>query len=106
MAETVRIEIPIETIDNTDPELSNVTRNFERMERAAESANGAAKRQIIQCHSLTGRLERQRRAWQAGQRKIPDCLRSKGQDNANPLHTWKWTEGLCGKNVECYNAGH
>lgn len=44
MAETVRIEIPIETIDNTDPELSNVTRNFERMERAAESANGAAKK--------------------------------------------------------------
>ena len=43
MAETVRIEIPIETIDNTDPELSNVTRNFERMEKAAESANGAAK---------------------------------------------------------------
>ena len=44
MAETVRIEIPIETIDNTDPELSNVTRNFERMEKAAESAKGAAKK--------------------------------------------------------------
>lgn len=44
MAETVRIEIPIETIDNTDPDLSNVTRNFERMEKAAESANGAAKK--------------------------------------------------------------
>lgn len=44
MAETVKIEIPIETIDNTDPELSNVTRNFERMEKAAESANGAAKK--------------------------------------------------------------
>ena len=44
MAETVRIEIPIETIDNTDSELSNVTRNFERMEKAAESANGAAKK--------------------------------------------------------------
>lgn len=44
MAEAVRIEIPIETIDNTDPELSNVTRNFERMEKAAESANGAAKK--------------------------------------------------------------
>lgn len=44
MAETVRIEIPIETIDNTDPELSNVTKNFERMEKAAESANSAAKK--------------------------------------------------------------
>lgn len=44
MAETVRIEIPIETIDNTDPDLSNVTRNFERMEKAAEGANSAAKK--------------------------------------------------------------
>ena len=44
MAETVRIEIPIETIDNTDPELSNVTRNFERMERAANNANSSAKK--------------------------------------------------------------
>ena len=44
MAETLRIEIPIETIDNTDPELSNVTKNFERMEKAAEGANSAAKK--------------------------------------------------------------
>ncbi len=44
MAETVRIEIPIKTIDNTDPELSNITRNFEKMEEAAQSANGAAKK--------------------------------------------------------------
>lgn len=44
MADTVRIEIPIETIDNTDPELSNITRNFERMERAVEDANNSARR--------------------------------------------------------------
>ena len=44
MAETVRIEIPIETIDNTDPELSNVTRKFENMERAANNANSSAKK--------------------------------------------------------------
>lgn len=44
MAETLRIEIPIETIDNTDPELSNITRNFERMEKAAEGANNSAKK--------------------------------------------------------------
>ncbi len=44
MAETLRIEIPIETIDNTDPELSNVTKSFKRMEKAAEDANGAAKK--------------------------------------------------------------
>lgn len=44
MAETLRIEIPIETIDNTDPELSNVTKNFDRMEKSAEKANSAAKK--------------------------------------------------------------
>lgn len=44
MAETLRIEIPIETIDNTDPELSNITKNFEKMEKAAENANTSAKR--------------------------------------------------------------
>lgn len=55
MAETVRIEIPIETIDNTDPELSNVTRNFERMEKAAESANGAAKK----ANSTVSQFDRQ-----------------------------------------------
>lgn len=44
MAETIRIEIPIETIDNTDPELSNITKNFEKMEKAADNANGSAKK--------------------------------------------------------------
>ena len=44
MAETLRIEIPIETIDNTDPKLSNVTKNFEKMEKAADGANSAAKK--------------------------------------------------------------
>lgn len=44
MAETLRIEIPIETIDNTDPELSNVTKNFEKMEKAADGVNSAAKK--------------------------------------------------------------
>lgn len=44
MAETLRIEIPIETIDNTDPELSNITKNFGEMEKAADGANSAAKK--------------------------------------------------------------
>lgn len=44
MAETLRIEIPIETIDNTDPELSNITKNFEKMEKAADSANSSVKK--------------------------------------------------------------
>ena len=43
-AETLRIEIPIETIDNTDPELSTIILNFKRMEKAAKEADGAAKK--------------------------------------------------------------
>lgn len=44
MAETVRIEIPIETLDHTGPGLSNATKNFERMEKAAEGVNKSAKK--------------------------------------------------------------
>lgn len=44
MAETLRIEIPVETVDNTEPELSNITKGFEKMEKAADSANSSAKR--------------------------------------------------------------
>lgn len=44
MAETLRIEIPIETVDNTDPGVSNATRKLEKMERAADSANSSVKK--------------------------------------------------------------
>lgn len=39
MAETVRIEIPIEVTDNTDPELSNITDSLEDVEQAARRAD-------------------------------------------------------------------
>lgn len=44
MAETVRIEIPIETVDNTDPELSKVTQNLNKMTDAADKANSSTKK--------------------------------------------------------------
>ena len=44
MAETVRIEIPIETVDNTDPELSKVTKNLNKMKDAADKANSSTKK--------------------------------------------------------------
>lgn len=44
MAETVRIEIPIETVDNTDPELSKVTQNLNKMKDAADKANTSTKK--------------------------------------------------------------
>lgn len=44
MAETVRIEIPIETVDNTDPELSKVIQNLNKMKDAADKANSSTKK--------------------------------------------------------------
>lgn len=44
MAETVRIEIPIETVDHTDPELSKVTKNLQQMKTAADKASSATKK--------------------------------------------------------------
>jgi TP901 family phage tail tape measure protein len=44
VAETVRIEIPIETVDNTDPELSKVTQNLNKMKDAADKANSSTKK--------------------------------------------------------------
>lgn len=44
MAETIRIEIPISTIDNTDPALSNVIRNLGRMADSAERAGSSTQR--------------------------------------------------------------
>lgn len=44
MAETVRIEIPIETVDNTDPELSTVTQKLNKMKDAADKASSSTKK--------------------------------------------------------------
>ena len=44
MAETIRIEIPVDVIDNTGSGTSNVTRNLTAMERAFERADRAAQR--------------------------------------------------------------
>lgn len=44
MAETIRIEIPVNVVDNTGSGTSNVTRNLTAMERAFERADRAAQR--------------------------------------------------------------
>ena len=44
LAEILRIEIPIETVDNTDPELSKVTQNLNKMKDAADKANSSTKK--------------------------------------------------------------
>lgn len=44
MAETVRIEIPIETIDETEPELSNLIKKIEKLGDEADKAGQKTKR--------------------------------------------------------------
>ena len=44
MAETLRIEIPIETIDKTEPELSNLVKKLGKVGEAAEKAGGSAEK--------------------------------------------------------------
>ena len=43
-AETIRIEIPIETIDNTDPALSNATKKLDKFGDAADKAGQSVDR--------------------------------------------------------------
>ncbi len=44
MAETLRIEIPIETIDDTEPELSNITKKVGKLGTEADKAGQKAKK--------------------------------------------------------------
>lgn len=53
-AETIRIEIPIEALDKTEPSLSQVIRNFGKMEAAADQAGAASQRAGgVGCPNLT-----------------------------------------------------
>ena len=44
MAEPIKIDVEIETIDNTDPELSKITENINKMKDAADKANSSTKK--------------------------------------------------------------
>lgn len=48
MAETIRIEIPIETIDNTDPALSAIISKFEKLADVTKSAQKSVKQGVQQ----------------------------------------------------------
>lgn len=66
MAETVRIEIPIEVFDNTDPELGNAIRNINKLgqsaDRAGESAQQAGRR-VTQFDRSSERTQRTLSQW-------------------------------------------
>lgn len=44
MADTIRIDLEIATVDNTDPELSKVTKNLNDMKKASENVNSSVKK--------------------------------------------------------------
>lgn len=66
MAETVRIEIPIEVTDNTDPELSNIADQFERVDNVARQAQNSvnrASRTVTQFDRSAERTQRSLSSW-------------------------------------------
>lgn len=44
MADAIRIDLEIATVDNTDPELSKVTKNLNDMKKASENVNSSVKK--------------------------------------------------------------
>ena len=74
MAETVRIEIPIETVDNTDPELSKVTQNLNKMKDAADKANSSTKKPEKRYQSLTSQHRKRRNRLRHGRKRSTKCL--------------------------------
>ena len=86
-AETVRIEIPIETIDNTDPGISSATKKIEKMEKAAESANRAAKKASNSISQFDRRAEKTERSLAKWAKEKYEVL-LEAKDRISPiLHT-------------------
>ena len=66
MAETVRIEIPIEVTDNTDPELSNIANSFEQVDSAARQVQNSvnrASRTVSQFDRSAERTQKSLSSW-------------------------------------------
>ena len=89
MAETVRIEIPIETVDNTDPELSKVTQNLNKMKDAADKANSSTKK--------AGEI-----ACVMGEREVRSASGSQRQDYSGATNYWFRLKELWKQSMECH----
>ena len=72
MAETVRIEIPIETVDNTDPELSKVTQNLNKMQRTRQTV--LQKKPEKRYQSLTSQHRKRRNRLRHGRKRSTKCF--------------------------------
>lgn len=86
MAETVRIEIPIETVDETEPELSNVTKKIGKLGDEADKAGQKMKRaseHVTGFDKQAQKTERSLAAW--AKEKYEILLEAK--DKITPLLT-------------------
>lgn len=86
MAETVRIEIPIETVDETEPELSNVTKKIGKLGDEADKAGQKTKRaseHVTGFDKQAQKTERSLAAW--AKEKYEILLEAK--DKITPLLT-------------------
>lgn len=66
MVETLRIEIPIETIDNTDPELSNLIKKMGKLGEEAEKTGKKTKKSsqyVTEFDKQAGKTEKSLAAW-------------------------------------------
>jgi len=66
MAETVRIEIPIETVDNTEPGLSNIIQNIQQLGQSAQNTQSRvanANRTVSQFDQSSERTQRSLVNW-------------------------------------------
>ena len=84
MAETVRIEIPIEVTDGTEPELSNITDNLEDMERAAKNAKSSVERaskEVSKFDKSSNKMQKSLSSW--AKQKYQLFLEAK--DKASPI---------------------
>jgi len=84
MAETLRIEIPIETVDKTEPELSNLVKKLGKLGEAAENAGNSAQ----QANGKVSQFDRQAQKTEknlAGWAKEKYAILLEAKDRLSPL---------------------
>ena len=87
MAETVRIEIPIETIDETEPELTNLIKKLGKAGKETDKLGESADRAKKKVSKFDEAAEKRREALQNGQKR-------------NMRYTWKqrrWLPRYCSR---------
>lgn len=103
MAETVRIEIPIETVDNTDPELSKVTQNLNKMKDAADKANSSTKKAgetVSKFDKSAQKTQKSLASW--AKEKYEVLLEAKDKISPGATNHWFRLKELWKQSMECH----